>query len=92
MPPKMSRSTDKLWAETFTNALQHPKRPQGEGWMTLVEIRERFKTGQRRTFVTVHALVKEGKMERFEGLQQKGQSLRRQVWYRPISLKQLKTR
>jgi len=42
--------------------------------------------------VTVHALVKEGKMERFEGLQQKGKSLRRQVWYRPIPLKRLKMR
>ena len=92
MPPKASKSTeDRAWAEGFEAYICRPKTPQGAGWLTFVEVRDKYEMGDDKTHNLLKELVDKGIMEKFVGLQKKANKAYRQVWYRPTALKDNKT-
>ena len=96
MPPKASKSTDReidrAWADGFVAHIYKARSPQGTGWLTYVEVLDKYKLGRNRTYTMLNSLVRKGLMEKYVGLQQIGKRACRQIWYRPVALKDDKTR
>ena len=92
MPPKMSKSTDQAWAESFGAAISRPRLPQGSGWLTFAEVQDKYKLGQKRTYRMLKELIDKGLLQKYCGYLKKGNRLTLQVWYRPTALKSDKTR
>lgn len=94
MPPSPSRPTSKsdwAWANILVKALGKERKPQGEGWLTIAQIRQKFALGGRRAYIVIGKLTKSGQMEKFDGMQLINGKHRRQVWYRPTTLSGVKT-
>ena len=92
MPPKALKDTDRAWAEGFEAYVCRPKTPQGAGWLTFTEVRDKYKMGDDKTHKLLKELIEKGIMEKFVGLQKKANRACRQVWYRPTILRSDKTR
>lgn len=86
MPPKASSAIDKAWAEGFEAAISKPRLPQGVGWLTLKEIRAKYRLGQKRSYRLLNALMAKGLMEMFAGYVKRNNRQVRQIWYRPTKL------
>ena len=86
MPPKASSSIDRAWAESFEAAISRPKLPQGAGWLTLKEIRAKYKIGQKRSYRLLNGLIAKGLMQMFVGYIKRNNKQIRQIWYRPAKL------
>ena len=86
MPQPTSKAIDSAWAAAFRDAICRNRQPQGAGWQTFEELRKRFSYGRNRTHDIVCKLVKEGKLEKFEGTKHNGTRAVREVWYRPNGL------
>ena len=86
MPPKASSSIDRAWAESFEAAISRPKLPQGAGWLTLKQIREKYRLGEKRTYKLLKSLISKGLMQMFVGYIKRNNKQIRQIWYRPAKL------
>lgn len=59
--------------------------PAGEGWLTLVQIQSKYKSGNVRMRKILKQLVADGKMEVYYGSQvNSANRISSQVWYRPL--------
>ena len=86
MPQPTSRAIDSAWAAAFKDAICRKREPQGAGWKTYEQLKNEYKMGRNRTHDIICKLVKEGKLERFDGTVHNGTRAVRQVWYRPKGL------
>ena len=91
MPPRKSNNTDDQWLRLFKEALSPERQPKGKGWLTYAEIRKRIGCGESKAYKFLKEGVKQGSLERFDGLKNVGHKAVREVWYRPTTLKGVKT-
>ena len=86
MSQKKSLNTDNSWVSLFQKEIRsNEKRPPGAGWLTIHELREKHPTGQKKLYSYISKWLKEGKLERFEGVIINAAGNKRNcVWYRPV--------
>lgn len=83
MPQQTSKAIDRLWAESFAQAISQPVLPPGEGWLTRPQIVQKMRISRSTLQKYLYKTLKEGKMERFAGQQIVKGRPHKAVYYRP---------
>ena len=82
MSPPKSKTTD--WFNLLRDNMSNSEvKPVGKGWYTSKEIAKLWGTGKVKTHTTLSALLKKGKVDRFNGrcLNERGRNVQN-CWYR----------
>ena len=78
---KLKRTDD--WTSMLQKELnRREKLPEGSGWYTFEQIKDKLKIGNHRMYSFLNELKKNGKLDTFDGFVLKNNKLKRNVWYR----------
>ena len=85
-----SRPSDSEWANAFQQAIQRDfRKPAGDGWKTLLELREEHGVSDGVMYKMIRSMIKAGEVERFVGTDRPPEwsQTNRQTWYRIVPKK-----
>ena len=78
-----SKRSDNSWVEALDSFTDPTKRPKGEGWKTVDELKELMGCGVNQLYKKIGVGLKAGKLERFSGAEMGNCGrMTRRVWYR----------
>ena len=83
--PQRSKPSDSWAALMREQLLSRSRLPVGKGWKTTNQLRLEFGFGKGLMEKTLKSMVKQGKLDRFNGSEcvEPGKRAYNQVWYRP---------